>query len=106
MKRAERNWYDAYLAALREVLNRHDPASLFGCGCPEDEYNPERDLIAPDLRRWRDAAAAAVGAHAVFDRMFGGDVGEPEDYRDMAGDLMQVRERFFVDGRPRAEKQA
>lgn len=103
MKGKERSCYDAYLTALREVLNRHDPASLFDCGCPEDEYNPERDLIAPELPRWTDAAAAAAGAHAVFDRMFGGDVGEPEDYRDMADDLMQVRERFYKDGMPRID---
>ena len=42
--------------AVRAILNRHDLMHLIAIGCPEDEYEPEVEMILPRLR---DAASPA-----------------------------------------------
>lgn len=91
------NSYDAYFEALREAFNRHDPACIADCGFPGPEYDhPECELIADELPRCRDVATLKQVLHAMFVRLYDEQVaGLPEDYADLASDLMEIRTRFF-----------
>ena len=77
---------------LMDLLFRHDPVRLVGCGVPRDEYRFETQMILPKLERLiaenrmtiDDLRAAVYG---VFDETFNRTVGDPERRRNTAGRL-------------------
>lgn len=85
--------YDDALAAVRHVVNKHDPEGLLELGAPRDEYDPEvSDLVRLVLR---EAPPNEVEIIEVWNRWFGdvrnlrGSVGQ-----GMVADLCFLHERF------------
>ena len=59
-------------ARLTEILNRHDPMGMLAAGCPADEYWPEVDRIATDLRTDMTEEEVSSYLDRLFAEMFGG----------------------------------
>jgi hypothetical protein len=79
-------------AAVRAVLNQHDPEGLLAIGAPDDEYDPESEHFAGLLRDGQPITAAVVTAawHHWF-----GDLGlmaaDPNRVNLLAADLDGLR---------------
>jgi hypothetical protein len=93
-KKLARSAYEEHVAALRAILNRHDPVGLIGLGCPEHEYDPERGTIAPKLMRCRSFDEVLDVVYAEFCAWFGGSAGPKSRYAKLAEDLWQLRNRY------------
>lgn len=63
--------YKNFLAELRKILNRHDPIGLIGIGVPEDEYDPERSVIASRLVHCHGVEDVHAMVYEVFCEYFG-----------------------------------
>ena len=85
--------YDEAYAAVRRVVNAHDPEGLIEMGAPEDEYDPEvTDLVRLVLRGDSLDRSDVVAAWA---RWFGDDKGFRRDrLRRVAAELQTLHERF------------
>lgn len=54
---------------LRDIVNRYDPLGLLDI-CPEDEYDPEIELIYAHMKKDMTVEEMAGMIHAVFLEMF------------------------------------
>ena len=57
---------------LTEILNRHDPMGMLAAGCPADEYWPEVDRLAADLRTDMTEEEVSSYLDRLFAEMFAG----------------------------------
>ena len=62
--------YTGLFGEVRAILNRHDLMRLIAIGCPEDEYEPEVEMILPRLRDAASPAEVEVVVQDVFTKMF------------------------------------
>ena len=80
---------------ILEVLSEYDPMGLLAMGAPPGEYAPEASRIDERLEpRWYSEEELLDLTYAIFLEMFLNDprvVGEKEDYRLIARQLMGVR---------------
>lgn len=96
--------HDEYLAAIREALNRHDPIGLIDMGCPETEYDLERNDVADALQNCLSERAVQVVVHSIFRRWFDNRLAGPlSAYAPLAAELFRIRRQFFPIG-PEAGK--
>ena len=87
--------HDAYLAAIREALNRHDPIGLIEMGCPQDEYDPEANAGARALHRFFSEHYVQVMVHSIFRSMFDDQTAGPlRAYAPLAAGLIRIRRQF------------
>lgn len=86
--------YDDAFAAVREVINRHDPEGLIEIGAPEDEYDPEvADLVRLVLGANGPNDEAVL---AVWEKWFSGLPSmPPERAASIARELADLRDRFL-----------
>jgi len=90
--------YKLYLADLRRVLNRHDPIGLIGLGAPENEYDPERSVIASRLRFCKTPDEVPDMVHGVFEEWFGRTTaGARKKYAQLADELWKIKSEHFSD---------
>lgn len=85
--------YDEAYAAVRRVVNEHDPEGLLEMGAPEDEYDPEvTDLVRLVLR---GDSLDPRDVIATWARWFGEGVGfRREPLKRVATELQEVHQRF------------
>ncbi len=55
---------------IKAVVDKHDPEWLLRAGCPDDEYDPEIEMIFSRIRNDMTAQEIAEIIHAVFLKMF------------------------------------
>jgi hypothetical protein len=86
--------YDDAFAAVREVINRHDPEGLIEIGAPADEYDPEvADLVRLVLGVDRPTPEAVL---TVWEKWFSGLPSmPPERATSIAQELAELRDRFL-----------
>lgn len=59
---------------IAEIINQWDPAELFRCGCPNDEYETEIRMIEDALKSDIDADSLADRIMSIFTEMFGNSI--------------------------------
>lgn len=55
---------------IKAVVDKHDPEWLLRAGCPDDEYDPEIEMIFSRIRNDMTNQEIAEIIHAIFLQMF------------------------------------
>lgn len=78
---------------VKEILIKHDPIGLVSLGAPNDEYSPESQMIAPQLRTNMSESDIVDIVHAEFVKWFYKKLaGDREQYMEIATDISRVIE--------------
>jgi hypothetical protein len=84
LKRRYRDWY----GQLEKLFSDHDP---IGIGVVPDEYDPEVELLLPEIDRVTDVDELTDRIHAIFQRMFSADIAGPRrKYEPIARDVWRM----------------
>lgn len=75
--------------AVRETINRLDPADLIAIGCPADEYDPEMKGILTAIEQASDARNLADRIRRVFEQMFWSDM-DFDQWQPLADELWRL----------------
>jgi len=87
--------YKQYLDDIRQLINKHDPIALMNMDCPEDEYDPETESIAPKLKKCTTKDEVHEMVHLEFVEWFDESAGEKETYLLLAEDLWVLKKCYF-----------
>ena len=80
------------LLKIKEIIDKHDPIRLLKIGCPEDEYHPEIQIIAPILEDSNSTDELHNSVYELFVQWFSkDDAGAKENYIELSEELYALK---------------